>query len=355
MISQQLSLFEDETICIERKVEKGVPVEMPPLDTFDHVLISLSGGKDSIACLFYVLDQGVDISKIEIAHQSVDGGPEDEEFMDWPVSESYCQAVGDLFNIPVSFQWRSGGILGEMMRKESLTGDCYYVHDGNIIHLPTQSGKPSTRLKWPAMSADLRTRWCSAYAKIDVFRRVLNNHPKYQGTKEQPKRIAVITGERRQESPNRAKYNKTEMHQSSSQSRIVYHHRPVIDYSERDIWDMYEKRRFLPHPAYLLGWNRTSCFACIFQSADLWACMREIAPERFYKLVEKEQELQHTIDPKLTLEAKANMGSIDRLPKDARLSKWVNLALNRSFNKEDLIMDKFGLPAGAFRIGGGPN
>lgn len=99
------------------------------------------------------------------------------------------------------------------------------------------------------------------------------------------------------------------------------------------IWDLYEKRRFLPYAAYLPGWSRTSCLGCIFSNADLYAMMREIAPERFQRLVEMEKELNHTIDTnRVPLEQKANLGSLDRLPKEHRLSGWVKLALSRSFN-----------------------
>ncbi|MDQ0273377.1 phosphoadenosine phosphosulfate reductase domain-containing protein [Cytobacillus purgationiresistens] len=165
----------------------------------------------------------------------------------------------------------------------------------------------------------------------------------------------VVTGERREESPNRAKYAETELHACNNKNRLVHAWRPIIDWSEQQVWDEYEKRKFLAHPAYLLGWNRTSCFGCIFSTTDLWAMMREIAPERFNRLVRKEKELNHTIDiRRLTLEEKANMGSIKRLPNDHRLSKWVNLALNKSFHKDDLIMDKWEQPAGAMlgSIGG---
>lgn len=332
-------------------------VDLLPLEEYDKIIVSESGGKDSMACLFYLLNLGVPAHKIELWHQSVDGGGDHfEDFMDWPVTESYIEAVGQHFGIKTSFQWRANGIYGEMMRKDSLTGDVYYYDNGKTYLLPTRNGKLSTRLKWPAMSPDLRVRWCSAYVKIDVFRRVLNNHPDFQGTKENPVKVLVITGERREESPNRAKYFETEIHACSNANRIVHAWRPVIDWSERDVWDEYEKRRFLPHPAYLLGWNRTSCFGCIFSTPDLWAMMREIAPERFYRLVETEKRLNHTIDTnRITLEQKADMGSIDRLPKDERLSKWVQVALNRNFKKEDLIMDKWEVPSGAFRgSDGGP-
>lgn len=349
---KQLSLFQGCEVSIEKNVIERPNAKLLSLDEYDHIIISESGGKDSMACLFYLLNLGVPTSKLELWHQSVDGGNEDlVEFMDWPVTESYIEAVGQHFGIKTSFQWREGGIYNELMRKESLTGDVYYCEDGKIIRLPTRNGKKSTRLRWPAMSPDLRVRWCSPYVKIDVFRRVLNNHPLYKD-----KKVLVVTGERREESPNRSKYPETEIHACNSKKRLVHAWRPVIDWSEQRIWDEYEKRRFLPHPAYLLGWNRTSCFGCIFSTADLWAMMREIAPERFQRLVEVEKELNHTIDTKqISLVEKANLGSLKRLPKDKRLSKWASLALSRSFHKEDLIMDKWELPAGAMLgSAGGP-
>jgi 3'-phosphoadenosine 5'-phosphosulfate sulfotransferase (PAPS reductase)/FAD synthetase len=356
MAIEQLSLFKE--VSFENKIIKGMYTELFPLNEYDHIIISESGGKDSMACLFELLNLGVERSKLELWHQCVDGNFQDHtEFLDWPVTEKYIEAVGKHFGINVSYQWREKGIYGELLRKDSLTGDVYYCdNDGEIIHLPTSRGKNSTRFRWPALSSDLRIRWCSAVTKIDVFRRVLNNHPKYKGTLEQPKKILVVTGERREESVNRSRYLESEIHACNSQKRIVHAWRTVIDWNEAKVWGEYEKRSFLPHPAYLLGWNRTSCFGCIFSTADLWAMMREIAPERFDTLVRMENEINHTIDPRnITLEQKANMGSIKRLPKDKRLNQWVNLALNRSFNVDDLIMNKWELPAGAFNgTTGGP-
>ena len=356
---QQLMFNLGETeVCYETVLEAerrhAIGVDLFPLNDYDYILISSSGGKDSMTMLFWLLEQGVDKRKIELWHQCVDGNFQDRvEFFDWPVTESYLHAVSEHFDIPIYFQWRSEGIYGELLRTNSLTNDVCYTDNGKIYKLKTKNGKLSTRRKWPAQSANLSTRWCSAYVKIDVFRRVLNNHPKYKGTPDEPKKILVLTGERREESLARSKYMETEIHACNSRSRITHAFRPVIDFSEEKIWHYYEKYRFLPHPAYLLGWNRTSCFSCIFQTNDLFAMMREIAPERFNQLVQMEKELDHTIDSnRVPLEVRAKLGSIDRLPKDARLSKWVNVALSRSFNKEDLIMDKWELPTGAFKGGG---
>jgi len=49
----------------------------------------------------------------------------------------------------------------------------------------------------------------------------------------------------------------------------------------------------------------------------------------------------------MTLVEKANLGSLDRLPKDARLSQWVSAALSHSFSASDLIMPSWELPSGA--------
>lgn len=340
-------------VTIERASQAKPSINLLPLEDYDHIIISESGGKDSMACLFYLLDLGVPKEKLELWHQSVDGGGNDHvDLMDWPVTESYVEAVGEHFGIPTSYQWREGGIYNELMRKDSLTGDVYFTKDdGEIIHLPTRNGKKSTRLKFPALSPNLRIRWCSPYVKIDVFRRALNNHPKYKD-----KKVLVVTGERREESSNRAKYAEAEVHACNSKSRLVHAWRPVIDWDEQKIWDQYEKRKFLAHPAYILGWNRTSCFGCIFSTADLWAMMREIAPKRFERLVNLEKQIDHTIDTnRVSLHEKANQGSLERLPKDARLSEWVELALSRNFKARDLIMDKWEVPAGAFKgFAGGP-
>ncbi|WP_052948021.1 phosphoadenosine phosphosulfate reductase domain-containing protein [Aneurinibacillus tyrosinisolvens] len=244
-MNEQLCLFEGE-FSIETKVEHRESIELLPLEDYDSILVSLSGGKDSVACTLHLLELGVPKEKIELVHQSVDGSEDDIQLFDWPSITSYCNSFSELLGIPISYQWRRGGILGEMLRKDSLTGDVYYMDNGQIFHLPTKNGKESTRLKWPAMSADLRMRWCSAYVKIDVFRRVLNNHPRYTGTLEEPKKILVVTGERREESYNRSKYAEAEIHASNSKRRLVHAWRPCINWSEQEVWDIFERWNYFP-------------------------------------------------------------------------------------------------------------
>jgi hypothetical protein len=319
------------------------------INDYDHIIVSESGGKDSVACLFDLENQGVDMSKVELWHQCID---DREAFMDWPTMESYVQALGDLYKIPVYFQWRDGGFKGELLRKDSLKGDVHYYNGDGLVTLPTDKGRTDGRQKFPALSSDLRYRWCSSVLKIDVGRRVISNDPRFAGTREQPKRILFVSGERRDESLARAGYDEVKLHDgTNTRTRTVHHWRMVIDRSEDWIWQEYEKRKFRPAPPYVLGWNRTSCFGCIFSTPDLWAMMREIAPARFEAIAQMEIELGHTIDPRMSVVEKANKGKTDRLPKGEKLNNAVRTALDHSFRfkASDLIMDKWELPAGAFR------
>jgi len=349
---EQLSLKFEDMVCgsSTEQVVKGTPLkEILPFEEFDLIIISISAGKDSMGCVMNLLDRGVPKEKMVLFHQNVDGSEEDEEVFDWPCTLAYCKAVSEHFGIPLEIQYRSKGILGEMLRENSKTGDVFYTWKGETYHLPTVRGNLGTRLKWPALSPDLRVRWCSSSAKIDVFRRVLNNIPELKGTPMDPKKILVVTGERRAEGGNRSKYHEMEVHPCNSKSRLVQWYRPVIDFKEQQIWELYQKYKIMPHPAYMLGWNRVSCMSCIFSTPSLFRMYQEIAPERFQRLVDIEKQINHTLDSKMTLEEKASLGCLKRLPVDhPQYSRWLSLALGKTFSVADLICDGWITPTGAY-------
>ncbi|WP_233163025.1 MULTISPECIES: phosphoadenosine phosphosulfate reductase family protein [unclassified Cohnella] len=341
-----------------QNVQEGEPIELLPLHEYDVVVVHISAGKDSMGSFFQLIKNGVDLSKVELWHQAVDGhGEEHQEFWDWPCTEPYIEAVGKKFGVPVYYQWRRGGLYGELMRENSYTGDVFYKEGDQTICLPTTKGKLSTRRKFPAQSADLRIRWCSSY-KVDSAKRTLGNNPRMSGTLEHRKKILWVTGERRAEGGNRANYLEKELHGSTSRRRLVHHWRPVIDMKQADIFALFREFKIMPHPAYYLGFGRVSCMGCIFSTAHQWAAYQYIAPERVARFAEVEKEIDHTIDVKLSVLEKVANGSVSKvLPiGDPLLPRWVSLALSRSFSVDDLVMEDFIMPAGAFRgcEGGSP-
>ena len=167
---------------------------------YDRYIVSFSGGKDSTACLLYLLDNRVPKEKIELWHQEIDGrGP---SLFDWEVTPDYCRKVGEALGIPVLFQWKEGGFTREMLRDGSLTAPIHFeLPDGTMRCVGGEKGKPSTRRRFPQPSPDLRVRWCSAYLKIDVCAAALRHDPRFQDC-----RTLVLSGERGEESRQRAGY-----------------------------------------------------------------------------------------------------------------------------------------------------
>jgi 3'-phosphoadenosine 5'-phosphosulfate sulfotransferase (PAPS reductase)/FAD synthetase len=279
----------------------GDDVQMLPLPDYDRILIGFSGGKDSIACLLTIEDRlralGVDPrSKIELWHHNVDGGPNDPAVFDWPCTDAYVRGVADALGYPLYFQWREGGIIREVLKRDGLPERIRFELPGGGIGT-NKAGKaePKTRRMWPALAADLRTRWCSSLVKIDVMKGAIANDPRFARAN-----VLIVTGERREESGARARYANAFEHSSTNQKRRVDQYRAVLEWPETLVWDRIRQAGIVPHPCYFLGFSRCSCMTCIFLKPDDWATVREIAPARFNQIAGVERDIGQTIRHKTT-------------------------------------------------------
>ena len=342
----QLDLIEDALAKIKRHNDPQVD-----LDSYDRFVVFFSGGKDSVACVLRLLEWGVPSSKIEIHHHCVDGAPGEPSFMDYPVTEAYVTAFCDAFDLPLYLSWREGGFKREMLRDDALTAPIGYVSEtGEVQHVGGTRGTKSTRRKFPQVAADLRVRWCSSSLKIDVGRAILNNEPRFREGK-----TLVITGERGEESPNRAKYAITEVHHSDNRTgkrvkRHIDHYRPVHHLTEAEVWGLLQKYGVQAHPCYSAGYSRASCINCIFGNPDQWATNRQIAPELFAPVAAYETEFGCTIHRTKDVTQQANEGS--PYPSAAAHS---GLLMATSYNQPILVdPSEWQLPAGAFKEGCGP-
>lgn len=317
--------------------------------SFDRVIVAFSGGKDSTACVIALLERGVPREKIELWHHRID--PEGSPFMDWPCTGAYCEAFAKAFGLPLYFQWKEGGFERELFRKDASTAPTTFEVPGGGTITTGGSGPPGTRGRFPMPTSDLRIRWCSAYLKIDVARKVFTNDPRFQSG-----RFLMVTGERGSESPSRAKYAEAEEH-SVTKTREVVQYRPVLRWSEEDVWDAMKRWRVNPHPAYRLGFGRVSCISCIFSDPDQWATLFAITPERVKRLAQIEIDSGSTIRPPskhgvpLTVLEVAKAGT----PYAAALANpaLARAALQDRFDEPIFVAD-WKLPAGAFRRSGGP-
>lgn len=299
-----------------------------------RILVAFSGGKDSVAMVLDLLDRGIPKDRIELHHHEVDG--RGGLFFDWGCTTSYCEAFAKAFELPIVFSWRAGGIRREMRRTNEGLQPVVYERKGEEVLLPSRPGN-STRRKFPAVSADLRTRWCSSVAKIDVLSRVVNAEYK-EGE------LLILTGERRQESAARAKYQLFEPYRSRTQKRDAWQWRSVLDHSERQVWALLRKYKVQPHPAYELGWGRCSCQLCIFSSANTWASLYELSPEKVQGIASLEQELGHTLYHGCTIMDKVRAGR--SMLKPNLVARWGREALTAF--QSPIFVEDWQLPAGAF-------
>jgi 3'-phosphoadenosine 5'-phosphosulfate sulfotransferase (PAPS reductase)/FAD synthetase len=319
----------------------------PKLASYSRFLIAFSGGKDGIALVLRLLDEGVPRDKIEL-HHLVDGN-EGSTLLDWPITEGYTKAFAQALDLDITFSWRVGGLEREMLRDNSPSAPAMVPAEGGGYIAVGGRGPLGTRRKFPQVSADLNVRWCSGRGKIDVLDAYLRNHPKFIG-----QRTLVLTGERAEESSARARYSTFEPHRADTRnSKKVPRHidvwRAVHSWSESRVWEIMRQWRICAHPAYWLGYGRCSCRGCVFSSKNQWATMRVIAPAQFQSIATYEREFGVTIHRSKTVVELADAGS----PYAALDPKWVAVANSREFT-EPIFMDPWILPPGAFGEAVGP-
>lgn len=329
---------------LRRVTNRGLTMN---LNDYDHIIVYFSGGKDSLACLLHLLELGVDKNKIELWHHDVDGREGGKMKMDWPVTADYCRAVAAALDIPVYFSWRMGGFEREMLRENARTAPTRFeTPGGEIGQAGGIRGKLNTRRKFPQVSANLTVRWCSAYLKIDVATIALNNQARFHD-----KKVLTISGERAEESVARSKYKKFEPDRADRRDGRAGRHidrwRPVLHWPEQKVWDIIERHKINPHPAYHLGWGRVSCMTCIFGSHNQWSSVAEITPQDIETIADYEQEFGLTIHRSLSVPERINMGQA------YPMNGYVDIALSENYT-ELIIVEDWQLPAGAFGESCGP-
>ena len=318
---------------------------MDPL-SYDVVIVAFSGGKDSLACLLHLLDVGVPRERIELWHHDVDGR-EGSTLMDWRCTRDYCRKVAAAFHVPIYFSWKEGGFEREMLRDGTATAPIRFETPGGLGSAGG-AGKPNTRRKFPQVSPDLSVRWCSAYLKIDVCAAAIRNQDRFMR-----KRTLVVTGERAEESSARAKYKTLEPHRADLRNgklctRHVDQWRPVHGWAEARVWEILERYKVTPHPAYRLGFGRVSCARCIFGNADQWASTRAVDAEAFGRVAQYEAAFGTTIQRKLSVVQLADKGTAYPMT-DADLAA----ARSETFD-EPVFTETWTLPRGAYGDACGP-
>ena len=162
--------------------------ELLPLEEYDLAVVLLSGGKDSIACYYKLLELGMPKRKIECWHHDIDGGHPSRR-MDWRCTQNYVRAFTSSEGVFLRTSWRVNGFYGELYRvgasepvewMEPETEEirqcrlspnylrCKDIKEKAAEDMEEQLKPYGYRWRFPAKTGDLSRRWCSAYLKIMV-------------------------------------------------------------------------------------------------------------------------------------------------------------------------------------------
>lgn len=227
------------------------------LRQFDKIFISVSGGKDSHAMLFLVRDladrQGVPREKLLAMY--ADTG------MEWYNAGEHVQALCKAAGVELVTVYPVRPMLETFKKRMKIP---------QFMTFPTA-----------------KCRFCTGYHKADPMDKLVR---KFSG------KVLKVTGERWAESKARSTYTEfVSVPRLNSRERTVYGWRPMLAYSEADIWAMVRDTGVPRHVCYEMGCNRLGCAGCIFsKDHELRIEMRE-NPAIFEALDRLEVESGYTM------------------------------------------------------------
>ena len=197
---------------------------MIDLTPYTMILVSLSGGKDSLC---------IALETVKVAR---------EQGVFHRLMAVYCDTDAEWFETP--------SVVRNHCRLLDIPLQIVYPHRGIPDYI-------EQRGMFPSMSC----RFCTSLKTSAIEKFVRSLYPAKKECK-----ILSVTGERREESPHRAKLCEFEIHHTlTAGKRQVFHYRPILDWNVAKVWDTINKSGIPPHPAYTeFGNERLSCALCMF-------------------------------------------------------------------------------------------
>lgn len=179
--------------------------------------------------------------------------------------------------------------------------DTGWEWDGHANHLDMLEARigPLIRIAPPATFEELTRKkssfpsrvrkWCTEELKLKPFRAWLDRYVERSGDE-----VTVLLGIRREESASRADPARTpEREWSDFYDCEVW--RPILDWTVADVIAEHRRHEIPMHPLYHHGAERVGCFPCVNASKAELAIVARLAPERIDRIRRLEAELGATM------------------------------------------------------------
>ena len=173
---------------------------------YGAVIISLSGGKDSQVCMDVIHSEAkrVHYSGELMAIHADTGG-------EWPQTSDHCRYLAAAYGIKLRIV-QPGRLLPDMI-------------EARCRRLQLEGRKGG----WPSAAC----RYCTS----DCKRNPIQKEIRHLFDNKQPNKVLMVTGERREESPRRAKYEELiPVTALRAGRREVLNWRPILDYPVGQVW-----------------------------------------------------------------------------------------------------------------------
>lgn len=244
--------FEKDVLTLDLEFENEV--SLFPLNTYTSAIVSYSTGIDSTGALYWALTHlNTKVTKLYLLYC--------DTRMEYDINLKLFYDTARKFNmIPVLIK----------------------NHESFMDLL-------KRRQMWP----DMKNRWCTSYLKTDATNKWIRKNREKLGV-----RCLFITGERREESPRRAKMPEVSIHTTSlktTRKGVFTCHwlRPCLDYSKPVMFDMGKELVLPSHPCYDYC-SRCSCMFCVFMKNDHAKANMKHHPEKIMEWIQIEKEIGHT-------------------------------------------------------------
>ena len=150
------------------------------------------------------------------------------------------------------------------------------------------------------MFPDIKNRWCTSYLKTNITNQWIRAKRHILG-----ERVLFISGERRDESPKRAKLAEIEYHattlKTERKGKFTCHwYRPCLDYEKGEMFEFAGRLGLSPHPCYEYV-DRCSCMFCVLMKDRHAIENIKRHPKRATELIQAEIRLQHNWKSKQSL------------------------------------------------------
>lgn len=192
----------------------------------DWHIVSVSGGKDSTCVYLWAIDK---FGKDGFSAVFADTGNEH------PVTYNYLRELPHMTGGP-EIKWVSGDFWEKVSKKDK-----------------EPSGNPFLDMMlWKGRAPSTKAQFCTEHLKLNPIKKWVNEE---RGDRE----IFMYVGIRAGESIRRSKMPEEEF----SDLYDGYVIRPILHWSEEQVFEYLESKGISPNPLYAMGFSRVGCFPCI--------------------------------------------------------------------------------------------